>query len=88
MGELVLTSFGQYYSRALSSPWGQKVKAFYTSTSKQVLDIHEEARRIASEHHAQPAHPADTGSAPPPLDPAVTSAEIPGGKTTEAPTVV
>ncbi|KIP03352.1 hypothetical protein PHLGIDRAFT_110974 [Phlebiopsis gigantea 11061_1 CR5-6] len=97
----ISTKAGDYYSRALSSPWGLKVKAFYTSTSKQVLDIHEEARRIASEHHAQPPHPADTGistgvgSAAPPVDPAVhstsqplVSAEIPGGKTTEAPTVL
>ncbi|KAI0917513.1 hypothetical protein AcW2_007627 [Taiwanofungus camphoratus] len=41
-----------YYARALSSPLGQKVKAFYTTTSKQILDIHEEARRIAATHKA------------------------------------
>ena len=52
----------QYYSRALSSPFGLKVKAFYTTTSKQVLDIHEEARRIASENpNAQHGAPHDTG---------------------------
>jgi len=39
-----------YYIQAISSPFGQKVRAFYTSTSKQVLDIHEEARRLAVEH--------------------------------------
>jgi TRAP-type mannitol/chloroaromatic compound transport system substrate-binding protein len=38
-----------YYIRAYSSPFGQKVKKFYTDTSKQVLDIHEEARRIANQ---------------------------------------
>ncbi|KAJ8080863.1 hypothetical protein PM082_017698 [Marasmius tenuissimus] len=38
-----------YYTRALSSPMGQKVRDFYTSTSKQVFDIHEEAKRIASD---------------------------------------
>ena len=88
-------------AKALASPFGQKVKAFYTETSKQVLDIHEEARRIAAEHHGQPSHPSDTGvstgvgSAAPPLDPAVHTttqplvpAEVPGGKTTEAPTVL
>lgn len=91
---------GDYYTRAFSSPWGQKVKAFYTSTSKQVFDIHEEARRIASEHPTQPSQPvSDTGistgvgSAAPPIDPAVQSSAAPltaadGGKTTEAPTVV
>jgi len=38
----------EYYSKAITSPLGQQVRAFYTSTSKQVFDIHEEARRIAS----------------------------------------
>ncbi|PPR00451.1 hypothetical protein CVT24_004512 [Panaeolus cyanescens] len=38
-----------YYARALSSPFGQKVAAFYTDTSKQIQDIHEEARRIADQ---------------------------------------
>lgn len=31
---------------------GQKVLSFYTSTSKQVLDIHDEARRIVDQHKA------------------------------------
>jgi len=43
---------GDYYTRALGSPLGQRVRSFYTSTSKQILDIHEEARRIADEHKA------------------------------------
>ncbi|KAI0930748.1 hypothetical protein AcV7_004848 [Taiwanofungus camphoratus] len=65
-----------YYARALSSPLGQKVKAFYTTTSKQILDIHEEARRIAATHKAShgsapTATSAGTGTAAPPLDPAV-----------------
>ncbi|KAI0643073.1 hypothetical protein C8Q79DRAFT_981454 [Trametes meyenii] len=69
-----------YYTRALSSPFGQKVKAFYTSTSKQVFDIHEEARRISETQkaHAQgSAHGAGTekstgvGSAAPPISPEV-----------------
>ncbi|EIM85816.1 uncharacterized protein STEHIDRAFT_121834 [Stereum hirsutum FP-91666 SS1] len=57
-----------YYSKALSSPFGQRVRDFYTKSSKQVFDIHEEAKRLAAEHKAtQPA--AAPGSA---------SAEIPG----------
>jgi len=40
---------GDYYAQALATPFGQKVRAFYTTTSKQVVDIHEEARRIAQE---------------------------------------
>ena len=37
----------QYYMKAITSPLGQRVRAFYTESSKQVQDIHEEARRIA-----------------------------------------
>ncbi|GAA6056843.1 hypothetical protein JCM3770_003597 [Rhodotorula araucariae] len=36
-----------YYRQALASPLGSKVAAFYTSVSKQAVDIHEEALRIA-----------------------------------------
>lgn len=83
----------QYYSMALSSPFGQKVRAFYTTTTKQVLDIHDEAKRIASSSAPNPA-PAtgETPAAPPvppkPIDAAAvgTSAERP--PTTTAPTVV
>jgi hypothetical protein len=42
----------QYYTQALNSPFGQKVRAFYTTTTKQVLDIHEEARRLAMDQQA------------------------------------
>jgi len=38
-----------YYSKAIGTPVGQKMHKFYTETSKQVLDVHEEARRIADE---------------------------------------
>ncbi|CAE6449423.1 hypothetical protein ACGC1H_005619 [Rhizoctonia solani] len=49
-----------YYERAINSPFGQKVLAFYSSTSKQVLDIHEEAKRIAGEtkQSATPGSPS------------------------------
>ena len=91
----------QYYAKALSSPFGQKVKAFYTTTSKQVLDIHEEARRIHETHKAsaQGSTPSSTGvgTTNPPVDPNIKSvsttgvdASTTGGapKTAEAPTVV
>ncbi|KAG8959129.1 hypothetical protein FRC03_008420 [Tulasnella sp. 419] len=48
----VTTKATSYYERALSSPLGQRVFAFYSTTSKQVLDIHEEARRIAEQQKA------------------------------------
>jgi len=36
----------EYFSKALASPWGRKVFDFYSTTTKQVQDIHEEANRI------------------------------------------
>jgi len=45
---VMATNIGKnYYENALRSTWGEKVKTFYTQTAKQVLDVHEEARRIA-----------------------------------------
>ncbi|KAG8974651.1 hypothetical protein FRB90_009729 [Tulasnella sp. 427] len=45
-----------YYEKALASPFGQKVYAFYSTTTKQVVDIHDEARRIAEVHKAERAN--------------------------------
>ncbi|KIK26665.1 hypothetical protein PISMIDRAFT_675565 [Pisolithus microcarpus 441] len=53
----------EYYSKALASPVGQKVLSFYTNTSKQVFDIHEEARRIVDQHKSRCQEPSST--APP-----------------------
>lgn len=41
--------FGPYYQKALDSPYAAKVQNFYTNASKQVLDVHEEALRIAAQ---------------------------------------
>ncbi|KAG2010097.1 hypothetical protein CC2G_012945 [Coprinopsis cinerea AmutBmut pab1-1] len=46
-------AFRDYYTRALATPIGQKVREFYTTTSKQIHDIQEEARRIATEEKAK-----------------------------------
>ncbi|KDQ08303.1 hypothetical protein BOTBODRAFT_179937 [Botryobasidium botryosum FD-172 SS1] len=51
-----------YYTRAISSPFGQKVLSFYSTTSKQAIDIHEEARRIADTHRAAAAEQAPTSA--------------------------
>jgi hypothetical protein len=74
-----ITSKGwEYYSKALSSPFGQKVRTFYTTTSKQVLDIHEEAKRISTS--STPSAPGSTGD--PAATPAIaTSPTAPGGTT-------
>ncbi|KAG6900392.1 hypothetical protein C0993_011380 [Termitomyces sp. T159_Od127] len=49
-----------FYAKAIASPLGQKVRSFYTSTSKRVQDIHEEARRIAEQHKSS-SGAADSG---------------------------
>lgn len=36
-----------YFEKALGTPTGQKVVGFYSTSEKQVLDIHNEARRLA-----------------------------------------
>ncbi|KZT36657.1 hypothetical protein SISSUDRAFT_1007301, partial [Sistotremastrum suecicum HHB10207 ss-3] len=74
-----------YYSKAISSPFGHRVHAFYTTTSKQVFDIHEEARRIAESHKAA------QGGAPAPGAPPASSGPgegLPDPSTQAAPTVV
>ncbi|PIL35165.1 hypothetical protein GSI_02954 [Ganoderma sinense ZZ0214-1] len=71
-----------YYTKALASPFGQKVKAFYTTTSKQVLDIHEEARRIHETHKTsqgqpQSQHPAAAPSSTAPAGDVPKAADAP-----------
>ncbi|KZT60259.1 hypothetical protein CALCODRAFT_480783 [Calocera cornea HHB12733] len=56
---------GDYYAKAISSPWGKKVAEFYTTTTKQVLDIHEEAKRIADEHKSAAPEPTTETPAEP-----------------------
>ncbi|KAL8965007.1 MAG: hypothetical protein Q9183_004085, partial [Haloplaca sp. 2 TL-2023] len=36
-----------YFEKAVNTPTGQKLAAFYTQSNKQVQDIHTEARRLA-----------------------------------------
>lgn len=54
---------GDYYAKAVSSPLGQKVFAFYTTAAKQVADVHEEAKRIRTAEKEREA--AASGSVPP-----------------------
>lgn len=61
--------FHQYYSKALSSAWGEKARAFYTTTSKQALDIHEEAKRISAEQKAASGTTPAAAAAPAPAAP-------------------
>ncbi|WVQ97184.1 hypothetical protein IAU59_004294 [Kwoniella sp. CBS 9459] len=60
--------FHDYYSKVFGTPIGQKVVQFYTTTQKQVLDVHEEAKRIAEEKKrasapVTPAEPVLAGTA-------------------------
>jgi len=62
----------EYYSKIVGTPVGQRVHSFYTTTQKQVLDVHEEAKRIAEAKKtaaaqaevANPAAAASTTSVP------------------------
>ncbi|KAH7913433.1 hypothetical protein BJ138DRAFT_1171333 [Hygrophoropsis aurantiaca] len=71
----------EYYSKALASPFGQSVLSFYTTTSKQAFDIHEEARRIADQHKAQQSTHSPSGETPA----ASQTAEPPSGDSKTAP---
>ncbi|OAA50656.1 vip1 [Metarhizium rileyi] len=42
-----LTGIGSYFEKASSHPTGKKIVKFYTDGSRQVQDIHAEARRLA-----------------------------------------
>jgi len=41
------SGLSSYFEKALQTPTGQRVAAFYTQSDKQVRDIHAEARRLA-----------------------------------------
>jgi len=43
----LLSGLGSYYEKAVGTPTGQKLVNFYTQTQQQVVDIHNEARRLA-----------------------------------------
>jgi len=59
----ITTRANTYYEKAFTSPWGQKAYAFYSTTSKQVFDIHEEAQRIKATHKAAAAPPPPAAEA-------------------------
>jgi len=61
----VTKKVGDYYGRALSTPFGSKVQAFYTNTAKQIQDIHEEAARLAGWHKSNVVESDVVEPAPP-----------------------
>lgn len=45
-----------YFEKAMGTPTGQRVRAFYTQTEKQIADIHNEARRLAEMRKQESGH--------------------------------
>lgn len=43
----ILSGLNSYYEKAAGTPTGQKLVNFYTQSQRQVIDIHNEARRLA-----------------------------------------
>ena len=52
-------SLSRYFENAAGSPLGRKVRGFYLTGEKQVLDIHNEARRLAELKKARASSGAD-----------------------------
>lgn len=44
-----------YFEKALSTPTGQRLRTFYDQSQKQVMDVHNEARHLASLKSGKPA---------------------------------
>lgn len=42
------SGLNSYFEKAVNTPTGQKLRAFYDSGSKQVMDVHNEAKHLAS----------------------------------------
>lgn len=41
-------SLGSYFDNGINTPTGQKLRQFYDQGSKQVIDVHNEARHLAN----------------------------------------
>lgn len=46
-GKNLLSGLGSYFEKASNTPTGKRIVGFYTDGSRQVQDIHAEARRLA-----------------------------------------
>ena len=53
-------SLGSYFDHGINTPTGQKLREFYVQGSKQVIDVHNEARHLANLKSGK------TGSSAPP----------------------
>lgn len=68
-----------YFEKVLGTATGQRLVAFYTSTEKQVMDIHNEARRLAELRKQEQGTGAATG------DHKSSSSQFPGDNTATGP---
>lgn len=53
-----------YFEKALNTPTGQKVRDFYVQGEKQVLDVHNEARRLADLKKGEKEEPHSVAGQP------------------------
>lgn len=67
----------QYYEKALQSKWGSTIFNFYTTTAKQVTDVHAEALRIKESKKSPSTATSPTTAAPADAEPAVPGAAAP-----------
>lgn len=67
------SGLNSYFEQAVNTPTGQRLRAFYDTGSKQVLDVHNEAKHLASLKTGKPA--SDILSPTSPEKAAVPSAE-------------
>jgi len=74
----------RYFENALDTPTGKRVRTFYDDSSKQIMDIHTEARRLADERKGVTSPTTTTGTtvestaAPVPTSTAVPTTEKTG----------
>jgi hypothetical protein len=56
--------FNTYFEKALGTPTGQKLRQFYQTGNKEVMDVHNEARHLADLKKQQQTPTPATGEKP------------------------
>jgi hypothetical protein len=56
-------SLSSYFDQGINTPTGQKLRKFYDQGSKQVIDVHNEARHLANLKSGKPAAPSSQAPA-------------------------
>lgn len=63
-GMAAWSGLNSYFDKAINTPNGQKLRDFYVQTSKQVLDVHNEARHLANLKTGKTGTTSTTGPTP------------------------